>query len=378
MKILMGITYYHPNISGVTIYAKRLAEGLVLKGHKVTVICSRHLDNLPRVEYLNGVKVVRSPVFLKIGKGVIMPLLPIDILREISGVKAVNCHLPQFESFVFAIIAKLFGKGVFLTHHTDLSGWKGLLNRISEGSVSAGQFIAGILADKLLPYTKDYADHSKYLQKFRGKLEYILPPITSNPINKDLSTVWKKQIGGSFLVIGFAGRIAKQKGIPYLLKAIPQIKKKIPNFKIVLAGPYKEVIGESYFSDINYLIKKYKKYLIFLGGIEQENMSGFYNLCDVLVLPSDDRLESFGLVQVEAMLQGCPVVASNLPGVRVPIELTGMGKVFEVGDTKGLAQAIIEVLKNKKDYLLEKEKVENIFSFQNTIKRYENIFLQGN
>lgn len=189
--------------------------------------------------------------------------------------------------------------------------------------------------------------------------------------------MWKRQIGGG-LVIGFAGRIAKQKGIPYLLKAIPQIQKKIPNFKIVLAGPYKEVIGESYFSDINYLIKKYKKYLIFLGGIEQENMSSFYNLCDVLVLPSDDRLESFGLVQVEAMLQGCPVVASNLPGVRVPIELTGMGKVFEVGNTKGLAQAIIDVLNNKKDYLLEKEKVEKIFNFQNTIKRYENIFLQGN
>jgi len=59
-----------------------------------------------------------------------------------------------------------------------------------------------------------------------------------------------------------------------------------------------------------------------------------------LVLPSDDRLESFGLVQVEAMINGCPVVVSDLPGVRQPVLMTGGGRLTPVGNPKKLPKIL--------------------------------------
>lgn len=376
MKILLGITYYYPNISGVSIYAKRLAEGLVSRGNQITVLTSRHDKKLPEEEIVNGVKIIRCPVSLKIGKGVFMFSLPYQVYKSAKNADVIDCHLPQFESFVFAVVGKLLGKKVILTHHTDLSGWKGVFNRVAESTVWCGQIISGIFADKIVPYTKDYADHSWFLQLFKEKLEYILPPITVNPTNKITQSKIKKSIGKAKHVIGFAGRIAKQKGIPYLLNSIPFLEKKLGSFKIVFAGPYREVIGETYFEEIAGLVKKYQKNLCFLGSLKQEEMSDFYRLCGVLVLPSDDRLESFGLVQVEAMLNGCPVVATDLPGVRVPIKLTGMGEVVPVGNSEKLAEGIIKVLKDRK-YVRSKQQIEDIFDFQKTILDYERLFKES-
>lgn len=377
MKILIGITYYYPNISGVSLYAKRLAEGLTQKGHQVTVITSRHLNSLPTEEEINQVKVIRVPVNFKIGKGVLMFRLPFVVFKEAKTAQIINCHLPQFESFVFALIGKLLRKKVFLTHHTDLSGWKGILNRISEASVWFGQLFSGFLCDKIIPYTKDYADHSWYLRLFKNKLTFVLPPIyIGQPAPKVKKEIIQK-IGKTGFVIGFAGRIAKQKGIQYLLKTIPYLKKTFPKFKIVFAGPYKEVIGEKYYEEISSLINQYQDYLVFLGPLPEEKMASFYSLCDVLVLPSHDRLESFGLVQAEAMLCRCPVVATNLPGARVPVSLTGMGEIVPPKKPKLLAKAIIKVLKNKKNYLKNYPKAKKIFNPEQTILSYEKLFSQS-
>jgi len=377
VKILIGISYYFPNISGVTIYAKRLAEGLVKRGHEVTVLTSRYDQSLPQKEIINGVLVFRSKVLLKIGKGILMPLLPLQIFKLVKGCEIINCHLPQFESFVFAIIGKLIGKRVILTHHTDLSGWPGFFNRIAEGSVWGGQLIAGMLADKIVPYTKDYADHSWYLRLFRRKLTYILPPIIAGRPDKNLAKKWQKELNNPQYIIGFAGRIARQKGIPYLLRAIPFLEKEFASFKIVFAGPYKKVIGENYFLEIENLVNKYKERLFFLGDISEEKMATFYSICDVLVLPSDDRLESFGLVQAESMLQGCPVVATDLPGARMPIKLTGMGLVVPAKNSQLLAEAIVKITKKRNFFVQTKNKAKKIFDCQKTIEEYERLFNQS-
>lgn len=374
MKILISITYYYPNISGLTIYAKRLGEELAKKGHDVTVLTSRHKDSLAVEETVNEVKIKRSSVWFQIGKGVFMPYLLRDAIKLIRDVDVVICNLPQFESFILAITGKVMGKKVILTHHTDLSGWKGVFNRVAEASVWGGQILAGIFADHIVPYTKDYADRSWYLRLFKRKLKFIYPPISVSPVDDELKNRWLKKLGDPKKIIGFAGRIAKQKGIPYLLNAIPSISEKVDNFKIVFAGPYKDVVGERYFDEINQLVSKYKKRISFLGDIQENDMSTFYSLCDVLVLPSDDTLESFGIVQVEAMLMGCPVVATDLPGVRIPIQETDMGLVVPPGDIDKLAGAIAKVLQRKSKYVKPKSKIEKIFNIKDTLREYEKIF----
>ena len=73
MNILVAITYYRPHMSGLTIYAERLAKSLVNRGHTVTILTSRFSPDLPVYEEMDGVKIVRAPVLVRISKGVVMP-----------------------------------------------------------------------------------------------------------------------------------------------------------------------------------------------------------------------------------------------------------------------------------------------------------------
>jgi hypothetical protein len=73
MRILFALTYYRPHVSGLTIYAERLAHGLACRGHSIAVLTSRYDRQLPRLDELDGVGIVRVPVAFRVSKGVIMP-----------------------------------------------------------------------------------------------------------------------------------------------------------------------------------------------------------------------------------------------------------------------------------------------------------------
>jgi glycosyltransferase involved in cell wall biosynthesis len=84
-------------------------------------------------------------------------------------------------------------------------------------------------------------------------------------------------------------------------------------------------------------------------------------MCTVLALPSIDSLEAYGMVQVEAMLCGCPVVASDMPGVRLPIRRTGMGLLIPRGDERALADALLRVLDRPEEFRLPREQIAEAF-----------------
>jgi glycosyltransferase involved in cell wall biosynthesis len=98
-------------------------------------------------------------------------------------------------------------------------------------------------------------------------------------------------------------------------------------------------------------------------------MADFYAACDVMVLPSDT--ECFALAQVESMLSGTPMVMTDIPGGRVPVMVTGMGKLAKQGDAESIGEAIVEVLRNRDAYIKPREYIEQCFSFKDTVDRYE-------
>jgi glycosyltransferase involved in cell wall biosynthesis len=123
-------------------------------------------------------------------------------------------------------------------------------------------------------------------------------------------------------------------------------------------------------------MERYKEYLSFLGVLSPQEMADFFSVCDVLVLPSVNSTESFGQVQVEAMLCGTPVVASNLPGVRVPTRVTGMGETVPIRNEVALAEAIVRVIRNRDRYIRPRNEVEQAFSLETTRTLYEQLFEQ--
>jgi glycosyltransferase involved in cell wall biosynthesis len=111
-----------------------------------------------------------------------------------------------------------------------------------------------------------------------------------------------------------------------------------------------------------------------LGVLSPGELAALYPNCDLVVLPSLNSTESFGLVQVEAMLCGTPSIASNLPGVRQPVTLTGMGEVVPIGDANGLAEAIIKVLRDKESYIRPRREIADRFNTARTADGYTALF----
>jgi glycosyltransferase involved in cell wall biosynthesis len=176
-------------------------------------------------------------------------------------------------------------------------------------------------------------------------------------------------------VIGFAARFAHEKGADYLINAIPHILKEFPDIRILFAGPYgKDVIGETIWDDLQPLIRHYQPYLTFLGTLNPAQMADFFAVCDVVTVASINNTESFGLVQVEAFMCGTPVVATDLPGVRQPVTMTGMGEIVPVADAKGLAEGIVKVLKRREQYVKPRSEIMRLFELARTVDEYERLF----
>jgi glycosyltransferase involved in cell wall biosynthesis len=160
-----------------------------------------------------------------------------------------------------------------------------------------------------------------------------------------------------------------------LLRALPRVLETYPQARVIFAGEYQNVLGEeAYARQLEPLLRQHAERWDFLGILTPEELAAFYPNCDLVVLPSLNSTETFGLVQVEAMLHGTPSIASNLPGVRQPVSQTGMGQVAPIGDAQGLAEAIVEVLQNRPTYVRPRQEIAARFSTTRTAEGYEALF----
>lgn len=376
MRILIALTYYRPHISGLTIYVERLAQSLAARGHRVTVLTSHYRKDLAYREEIEGVTVIRHPVAFRFSKGSIMPGFLSRAWALMRAHDVVSVHLPQAEGGPLAAIARGFArKPVVLTYHCDLQLPPGILNRAIDRAVFASNWIAGRLADRIVAYTDDYARHSPLLARFSNKIVVIYPPVMMPPPDANaVAALKQKYRADGHVVVGFAARFAEEKGVGYLINSLPFVRAKIPNVKYLFAGEYENVIGENVWERLQPLIEQYRDYLEFLGPVPNKEMGNFFGACDVLTVPSINSTESFGLVQIEAMLSGCPVVASNLPGVREPVRVTRMGEIVPSKDARALADGIVRVLQNRAAYLRPRADIEALFALERTVAAYEALF----
>jgi glycosyltransferase involved in cell wall biosynthesis len=207
---------------------------------------------------------------------------------------------------------------------------------------------------------------------------HVIPPPVIMP-EPDPAAVEAFRAGHDLVdrpVVGMAARLATEKGVEVLIGAMTRLLEAFPRLKVLFAGQYENVMGEeAYYRRLMPLINKLgTEHWEFLGVLGQEQMPTFYSACDVLVVSSLNSTESFGLVQVEAMLCGTPSIASNLPGVRQPPRMTGMGEVTPIGDSAALAEAIIRVIQSAHEYRRPRRLIADTFSLERTVKGYESLF----
>lgn len=356
-KILIGVTYYLPNISGLTIYAKILAEEMAKRGHKVTILSSQFKKDLKIKEKAGRIK-IRRVAGVALGKAFLMPGYVGVARKLVKEADIVNAHLPSVEAFWLAFWAKIYKKKFVVTHHCEF--WGGDWGNKIIGYLSFPvHLIVYTVAEKIVAASRDYAAHSIFLPRFKKKLVYIFPPIKVRENDKLGSRSSKKK------VVGFVGRIAWEKGLLHLIKAMQQVEADLK-----LVGPV-ALGGEKTEAEIK---EKSGDKIKMMGKLSDRKLACFYKQIDCLVLPSTNKLEAFGMVQAEAIRYGTPVVASNLPGVRVVVKSTRMGEIAKIGDSRDLAAKINLILKRGKKYYQKRSKNIELFDYRKTVEKYEEIF----
>jgi glycosyltransferase involved in cell wall biosynthesis len=339
-KLLICLSYYSPNISGLSNYAKRLAESVSGQDLDVDVICVKHEDTLPAVETVSGVLVHRFKPSIKINK--LLFSIPM-LLWSITNIKKYNLvilNLPFPEAIFISLVSKLQKKKLISIFHCEVDLGLSTVKKLLSFLIKMASFITCLLSEKIVVNSMDYIRKISMFNFFTNKTVEIYPITGIKAYETDLKTRNSRKFR-----IGFLGRISKEKNLETLISAVNMFEKDI--VELVIAGPTK-VPGEGLYLDkVLCLTNNTRTRTHLVGELRGDKLGEFFGKIDFLALPSNSSTESFGIVQVEAMLSGVPVIVSNLPGIRIPVLETGAGVLV---DNYNDAKAWYEALKYARKY----------------------------
>ena len=135
------------------------------------------------------------------------------------------------------------------------------------------------------------------------------------------------------------GRVEERKGILHLLEAFHQVRRQLPTARLLIVGP-KYMMNDSLRRAI---AQRPLDGVEFVGQVSEEALPGFYQRADVFCAASIG-FESFGIVLLEAMAAGIPIVASDIPGYRSVLQSGKQGILVPPQNSEALAQALLELL----------------------------------
>ena len=337
MRILQTPARFHPFIGGVENCVYDLSRELVKLGHEGTVLCANEPKS-EKEEVLDGIRVLRVPYIGKIANTNITPRLPIEILKE--DFDLVHAHLPTPWSSDWSAIASVAKrKPLVLTYYNDIVG-EGHLDGIARIYNKFNLKFVLKRASKIIIIQPDYIRSSPYLKDFADKVETIPVGVNLEKFRPDgMATN-----GKTLFFLSILDSYHRYKGLDDLLRALVLVKRAVPDVGLVVGGD-----GE--------LLSHYKSLcdglglnenVDFIGFVPEEMVTNCYNRCDIFVLPSISRAqEGFGMVALEAMACGKPVICSDVVGVAEDLGSFGAGLTVEPSNTEEMAEAISRLLMNR-------------------------------
>ena len=364
-KVVIALTYYAPYVSGLTNVARDLAEGLSSRGYDVVVVTNQHDATLPRTEWINGVRVVRAPVSVRIGKGVLSASFVRTVLREAKDADALNIHAPMLEAGMVARrVHRLTGAKVILTYHCDISLPAGLLNLVQMRAMDRSTRTAAAHASAIVVSSDDYANHSRISTALAARRHVIAPGCLDR---RGGQPSYRR---GAGLHVGFLGRIVEEKGIEYLVEGFAAFND--PEARLLIAGDFSKVAGGSVIDRVRSAIGRDARVEL-LGFLDEDQIPDFYSSLDVFALTSVNPFEAFGIVQVEAMIAGVPAMSSDLPGVRQPVETTGFGVVVRPRDSAAVTEGLRTLSTAVFDRPTLAEEALRLYGVDTAISQYEDL-----
>ena len=370
MRVAQVSPWFYPHLGGVESHVRSLSRELAARGHEVTVVTSRDDPAAPRDETMDGFRIVRVRPRVTIMRTPILPRMQSD-LRTLD-VDVIHAHSPPpLAAHYAATVAESQDLPFVVTYHCDVELPSALgtfvesVYRRSLGSATLRK------ADRVIVTTRTYAATSRAVWRYSP---VVIPnavdhrrfhPDGSAPSIRD-----RLKIPPDRHVVLMVGRIVPHKGVEHFIEAA----RYVPEAEFLIAGEGSLLPAMKRFAVAMGVADRVR----FLGRVSDENLPRLYAACDVFVLPSVSRLEAFGIVALEAMSSGKPVVVADIPGVREVIEDGKEGLLADPMNPQDLAGKIRQLLADpdtrKKMGDLGRQKVVASFSVERVTDQIEELY----
>ena len=335
LRIAQITATFPPYWGGTGNVAYHNALELARRGHEVTVFTAAFgdEDDAP----VPGVQVRRLAPLLRMGNAPVLPQI-----LGLNGFDIIHLHHPFiFGAEMVWTVAKLRGIPYVVTHHNDLIG-DGLRRHLFNlyAAVSAGPIFGG--ARKLAVVSLDHAAFCRHAPLFRKRWADVVaipngvntrvfrPGLDGDAVRQQSAV---PHDAGLILFVGALDRAHHFKGVPHLLSAMAKIRERAAILMIVGDGDLKD-----HFERLAIKLGVQER-IRFVGAVHHDRLAAYYAAADVVVLPSFPP-ESFGMVLIEAMACGKPVVTHDIPGVRAVVDDGETGLLARTGDSTDLVEKI--------------------------------------
>lgn len=332
MKILLVSDIFYPHPGGVSEHILHLADNLRLLGHEARILAPSYGQNHPWesndiIRMGRAFKFIKNQSFSVITVGLTLPWDMQKLLqREHFDIIHIQGELAQSLAY-FAI--KYSQSRNFITFHSCHEGSIGytLMEPLME------QYFRKI--DGLIAVSTVARDSA--LQHFPGVYRIIPNGVDTRRFHDQVEP--RPELKTDNPKILFVGRFEPRKGLKYLFQALPRIKAVFPDVTLVIVG---SGILEKYYRQL--VEKQLQHNVLFVGNVPREELPRYYASCDIFCSPAIGA-ESFGIILLEAMAAGKPIVASDIPGYRTILEPGQEGVFCQPCNADDLAEKIIALLR---------------------------------
>lgn len=361
MRIIYWTQLFRPYIGGVEVLSNKLLPAMKKLGYEFCIVTSHGSLKLPDTDEFDSMPVHRFKFQSSLQNKEVD-----EIFRNIKRLKNLKeefkpdiVHINFSDPSIFFHFKTLSKEKTLVTFHLSVENNSSKKNSLLQQTLEISDWITApskAIEDELIklnPKVKEYC----------------------SVINLGLDEPDVKQSAISFLfpTLLCCGRVVNEKGFDLVIEAVSIILKKYPGIKLIIAGdgPAK--------NDLIQLTEKLgiQKNVDFLGWVNPDEISNIINRSSIVIVPSRWK-EAFGLVALQAMQLGRPVIATNTGGLPEIIEHNSNGILVEKENPKAIANAVIFLIENKEQAeslgLKGKETVQTKFTWNQNVDAYNKLY----
>ncbi len=341
MRVLQTSKAYAPLVGGIETTITNLSEGLArMKGMTVeALVCNHVRSSEVQREAINGVTVTRAPSW---GFVASLPLSP-SYYRLLSAAHGDILHI--HEPFPLASLSYLASENIARNFSRVVVSWHSDIVRqrwmLAPYRPLIHRFLSRV--DRILVSTQNLLEASEFLPAYRERCEVIplgvkLGWVKRAGARRARVSKLRQTHGGPLLL--FVGRLVYYKGLQTLIDSLALLLD--AQLVIIGSGPLREQLRQQ--AEQLGIAGR----VAFLSPLTEEDLHAYYEACDIFILPSTEKSETYGLVQIEAMASGKPVISTNIGTGVTFLNIDGVtGLTVPPRDPRALASAVRKLIDDK-------------------------------